>query len=190
MLSNKSGNTIFHHLNPFLAQRFSLCFSENLMAIRTDEQVVTPIPDDFGHMESLLSFFCDHDKGLLLEFPSIAVGAAKHTFPVIVMQTIYRGKNLFETGGKQDCLCGEQIPFLCGDFKRVISMANTSDSHVLDFHRRIFADFLVCNGSELVRFDSVSCQKSMRLLRYGISWLILVKHQNRSPGSPQDKSRI
>src|SRR5258708_8927482 len=89
MLSNKSGNTIFHHLNPFLAQRFSLCFSENLMAILTDEQVVTPIPDDFGHMANLLSFFCDQHKGLLLELPSIAVGAAKHTFPVRVMQTIY-----------------------------------------------------------------------------------------------------
>ncbi len=56
LLSNKSGNTVFHHLNPFLAQRFSLFLGENLMAIRTDEQVVTPIPDDFDQMERLWPF--------------------------------------------------------------------------------------------------------------------------------------
>src|SRR2546430_1092361 len=134
--------------------------------------------------------FRDDDKGSIPEFPSIAVGAAKHAFPVIVMQTLDRGKNLFETGGKQDRLCGKQIPFLCGDFKSVFSMANTSDSHVLHVHRRIFAEFLVRNGSELVRFDSISGDKSMRLLCDGISWVIVVTYQDLSSGSAQDKHCI
>ncbi len=50
VLSYQSGNPIFHHLNLFLVQRCSLFLRENLMAIRTDEQVVTPIrgPDIFS----------------------------------------------------------------------------------------------------------------------------------------------
>src|SRR5260370_23866261 len=106
------------------------------------------------------------------------------------MQAIYRRKNLFETGGKQDRLYGKHIPILGGDFKSVRSLAHRSDSHRLHFHRRILPEFLVRNGSELVRFDSVSGNKSMRLLRDGISWVIIVKDQNLSSGSAQDKCSI
>jgi len=48
------------------------------------------------------------------------------------MQAIYRRKNLFETGGKQDSLSGKRLPFLCGDLKNFINMANTGDTHVLN----------------------------------------------------------
>ncbi len=71
LLSNKGSNSIFHHLNPFLAQHVVLFFCKNLMTIRTDKQVVTPIPDEFRHMEGALPFFCNHNQGLILEFPSI-----------------------------------------------------------------------------------------------------------------------
>jgi hypothetical protein len=51
LLSKKGSHPIFHHLNPFLAQQVVLFFCEDLMAIRTDKQVVTPIPDDFDEVE-------------------------------------------------------------------------------------------------------------------------------------------
>jgi hypothetical protein len=87
-------------------------------------------------------------------------------------------------------LCRKSKPFLGGDFKSVISTAKTNDSHGLHVHGRIPADFLVRHGSELVRFDSVSCQKSMCLLHDGISWLIIVKDHDASLRPAQDKRRI
>src|SRR5579872_348484 len=106
------------------------------------------------------------------------------------MQTFYRGKKLFEASSKQDRFCRKPVSFLRCDLKRSFSMTNSSDSHVLYFHRGILVEFLMRKRSELVRFDSISCQKSMRLLRHSISWLILIKHHDTSPGSPQDKRSI
>src|ERR1700724_1214330 len=102
ILPDKSSDRVFNHLDLIPLERFFLLLREGSMTVGTDQHIPSPIPDDFGHVKSLLPFFCDHNKRLLLEFPSVAVGAAKHTFAVIVVNASYRGKCLFQAGGKDD----------------------------------------------------------------------------------------
>src|SRR5436305_2440350 len=102
LLSNESRDPVFNNLNLFLPERFFLLCCEESMTVCTDQQVPTPIPDEFRQMEGALPFFCNHNQGLILEFPSIAVGAAKQTLTVIVVNSIYCRKCLFQTSSEDD----------------------------------------------------------------------------------------
>jgi hypothetical protein len=160
------------------------------MAIRTDEQVVTPIPDEFRQMEDSLPFFCNHHQGLIPEFPSITVGAAKQAFPVIIVNTVYRRKYLLQTGGKHDGSGLHDLAVVGDQLKPTLMLPHIIDPQRPDGNGRILPDFLMRHASQLGWFHSIACQKSMGLLRHSISGPVIIKHQNSSPGSTQDERRI
>src|SRR5581483_12005584 len=190
LLSNESRDPVFNDLDLFLPEHFFLLCCEESMTVRTDQQVPAPIPDEFRHMEGALPFFCNHNQGLFLEFPTIAVGTAKQTFPVIVVNAIYPRKCLFQTCGEDDGSGLHNLAVVRNKLKPALMLTHITDPHMPDCNGRILADFLMRNASELAWFHAIACQKSMRLLRHSISRPVIIKHQNGSPGSPQDKRRI
>src|SRR5579884_945306 len=135
------------------------------MTICADEQITTPIPDIFGHVEGLLPIFCDNNERLILEFPAIAVWAAKQTFSIIVVNTTYGWKGLFQASGKDDGSGLKYCIVVRYKFKPALVVAHISNPGLMDRNGRILADFLMRKFSEFVWFHSVSRQKTVRFLR-------------------------
>src|SRR5260370_38855279 len=120
------------------------------MTIGTDEQVPNPIPDVSGHVEGRLSFLCNDNKGLVLEFPAITVGAAKQTFSVILVNALYGGKRLSQACGKDDGSGLNDGADVHNEFKDALMIVHFINPSMLDGHGRIRTYLLIRQGSAFI----------------------------------------
>jgi hypothetical protein len=106
------------------------------------------------------------------------------------VDTSDRGKGLFQPGSKDDRSGLNDGTVGRSEFKQALMIPHIGNPGGSDFHGRILPDILMRKVPELVWFHAIAREKSMRFLCHRISRLIIVKHQNCSPGSAQNECRI